>query len=74
MNKDLLAKAVLPPTDIQILSKLIEGLGHLGVVTTLDRLQGEVVIQTTQDCWPDLRDALEAMPIEVRIIDEESRV
>jgi hypothetical protein len=64
---DCLVKAKIPPGDIQMLSKFVEGLGHLGVITTTDRHQGEVVIQTTTDCWPDLRAALASMPFAIEI-------
>ncbi|CAA7601560.1 Domain of unknown function (DUF4911) [Acididesulfobacillus acetoxydans] len=69
---DKLVKAQVPRQDIQILAKLVEGLGHLGVVTTLDKAAGEVLIQTTEGCWPDLRRALEHMPVELRFLTEET--
>ncbi|KLU62867.1 hypothetical protein CEB3_c08280 [Peptococcaceae bacterium CEB3] len=69
---DKLVKAQVPRQDIQILAKLVEGLGHLGVVTTVDKAAGEVLIQTTEDCWPDLRRALEHMPVELRFLTEET--
>jgi hypothetical protein len=40
-NSDLLVKARVSRPDIQLLVKYVEGLGHLGVVTTLDRYQGK---------------------------------
>jgi hypothetical protein len=40
---------------------------YQSVITTTDRRQGEVVIQTTTDCWPDLRAALAAMPFAIEI-------
>lgn len=65
--EDKLVKAHVARKDIQILVKLVEGLGHLGVITTLNKATGEILIQTTEDCWPDLRRALEHMACELEI-------
>ena len=66
---DILARARVPRSEIQILVKLVEGLGHLGVVTTLDREKGEVLFQSTRDCWPDLLEAVRHMPCRVEFLD-----
>jgi hypothetical protein len=68
-DSDVLIKAKVPRSEIQMLVKYVEGLGHLGVVTTTDRFAGEVLIQTTQYTWSDLKKALEAMPFEIEFID-----
>ena len=65
---DLIIKARIDRSEIQMLCKLVEGLGHLGVVTTTDKVLGEVMIQTTKDCWPDLKKLIEQMPIELEFI------
>jgi hypothetical protein len=62
-DSDLLVKARVSRSDIQLLVKYVEGLGHLGVVTTIDRFSGEVLIQTTKDCWPELKKNIENLPI-----------
>lgn len=62
---DLIIKARLERSEIQMLCKLVEGLGHLGIVTTTDKALGEVMIQTTKDCWPALKQVIEQMPIEI---------
>ncbi len=64
-NADLIIKARIDRSEIQMLCKLVEGLGHFGVVTTTDKLLGEVMIQTTSYCWPELKKLIEHMPIEV---------
>ncbi|MHB8125120.1 MAG: DUF4911 domain-containing protein [Desulfitobacteriaceae bacterium] len=69
VDADKLVRAKVPRRDINMLVKLVEGLGHLGVVTTIDKLEGEVLIQTTKDCWPDLEIALQHMPIGIEILD-----
>lgn len=68
-DSDVLIKAQVPRSEIQMLVKFVEGLGHLGVVTTTDRHAGEVLIQTTRYTWADLKQALEAMPIEINFLD-----
>ena len=66
-DSDKLVHAQVEREQIQMLVKLVEGLGHLGVVTTVDKDKGVVLIQTTEDCWPDLRRAMEQMPITVEL-------
>ncbi len=65
---DLIIKARMDRSEIQMLCKLVEGLGHLGVVTTTDKVLGEVMIQTTKHCWPDLKQVIAHMPIEIEFI------
>ncbi len=67
-NADLIIKARIDRSEIQMLCKWVEGLGHLGIVTTTNKEQGEVMIQTTKDCWTDLKKLIEQMPIEVEFI------
>lgn len=56
--------------DINLLVRLVEGLGHLGVVTTLDKERGFVLIQTTEDCREDLLALMDHMPVVWRVMDE----
>ncbi|MCL1791647.1 MAG: DUF4911 domain-containing protein [Peptococcaceae bacterium] len=51
--------------DINLLVRLVEGLGHLGVITTLDKERGVVLIQTTEDCRDVLFGIIEEMPVSV---------
>jgi len=67
-NSDLIIKARIERSEIQMLCKLVEGLGHMGVVTTTDKLLGEVMIQTTKHCWPELKQAIEQMPFGLEFI------
>ncbi len=67
-NADLIIKARIDRSEIQMLCKLVEGLGHMGVVTTTNKELGEVMIQTTKDCWTDLKKLIEQMPIEIEFI------
>jgi len=65
---DLIVKARLDRSQIQMLCKLVEGLGHLGVVTTTNKELGEVMIQTTKHCWPELKELVEKMPLEIEFM------
>ena len=67
-NTDLIIKARIGRSEIQMLCKLVEGLGHLGIVTTTNKELGEVMIQTTKHCWPELKKVIEQMPIELEFI------
>jgi len=67
-DADVIVKARLDRVDMQMLDKLVEGLDHLGIVTTTNKALGEVMIQTTKDCWPDLKQAIQNMPFEIEFI------
>ena len=43
LDADMIIKARIDRSEIQMLCKLVEGLGHLGVVTTTDKVLGEVM-------------------------------
>ena len=65
----LIIKARLQRSEMQMLDKLVEGLGHLGIVTTTNKDLGEVMIQTTKYCWPELRNVIERMPFAITFMD-----
>ena len=67
-DSDVIVKARLKRAEMHMLDKLVEGLGHLGIVTTINNALGEVMIQTTKDCWPDLKKAIEKMPFEIEFL------
>ncbi|NLO98292.1 MAG: DUF4911 domain-containing protein [Peptococcaceae bacterium] len=67
-NCDWLVKARVSKSDIQMLCKLVEGMGHLGVVTTIDREAGEVLIQTTKSCWPELKLLLQKTSLNIEFL------
>lgn len=67
-DADLIVKARLDRTQVQMLDKLVEGLDHLGIVTTTNNELGEVAILTTKYGWPDLKKAIENMPFEIEFI------
>lgn len=67
-DADVIVRARLKRVEMQMLDKLVEGLGHLGIVTTTNRGLGEVMIQTTKYCWPELKMAIAEMPFEIEYI------
>lgn len=67
-DADLLVKARLERAEMHMLDKFVEGLGHLGVVSTINGELGEVMIQTTKYCWPDLKKAMERMDFEIEFL------
>lgn len=64
----IIIKGRVDRSEIQMLCKLVEGLGHLGIVTTTNKELGEVMIQTTKYCWPELKEVIEKMPFEMEFI------
>lgn len=70
---DVLMRAYVHRTDINLLVKLVEGLGHLGIITTLDKEEGLILIQTTEDCCEELVTLMRRMPVVWRIADDRLR-
>ncbi|MFA6808352.1 MAG: DUF4911 domain-containing protein [Eubacteriales bacterium] len=68
-SSDVIIKGRVTRSEIQILAKLVEGLEHMGVVTTTDKEKGEVIIQTTEYYLADLKKILNNMPINFEIMD-----
>lgn len=54
------------PQNIDILTKFIEAYDNLGIVSTIDRSSGLVVIRGTADTYPELMDILNHLPFEVK--------
>ncbi len=67
-DADVIVIARLERVEMQMLDKLVEGLGHLGIVTTTNKAVGKVMILTTKDCWPELKKAIEMMPFEIEFL------
>lgn len=63
--------AQVNPADIDMLTRLIEGFDHIGIVSTLDRQQGLVLIRGTSDTLPDLLEILDNLPFPLTIIAQE---
>ncbi|HEX3014760.1 MAG TPA: DUF4911 domain-containing protein [Desulfobacteria bacterium] len=52
--------------DIAFLVQVMEGHGHLGVVTTTNPQSGEVVISVTPDTYAEVMFVLKNIPIQVQ--------
>jgi len=64
----------LEPRNIDMLTRIIEACSHLGVVSTLDRRQGLVIIRGTPDTSPEIELLLPELPFPVeRVIDVDLR-
>lgn len=62
--------ARLAPENIDMLSKIIEAYEHLGIVSTLDRNTGLVLIRSTEDTYADLLEILSHLPFPLKIVEE----
>jgi len=63
--------AQVDPADIDMLTRLIEAFDHLGIVSTVNRDQGLVVVRGTEDTVPDLLDILHNLPFPLTILSHE---
>lgn len=61
--------ARVSPDCIDMLTKLIEAYDHLGIVSTLDRTSGQVVIRVTPDTWLEVMEILRHLPFPITILD-----
>ncbi|NLJ72423.1 MAG: DUF4911 domain-containing protein [Syntrophomonadaceae bacterium] len=52
------------PAQIDLLTKLIEGYDNLGIVSTLNRADGVVIIRGTSDTYPELNEIIKHLPFE----------
>lgn len=57
----------LHPSHIDLLTRIVEAYEHLGVVSTIDRQQGLVVVRGTADTSQDLLHILSHLPFDVAI-------
>lgn len=55
------------PSHIDLLTKIVEAYDHLGIVSTVDRQQGLVVVRGTADTCPDLLQILSNLPFKAII-------
>jgi putative protease len=63
--------AVLRPEKIDMLSKLLEGFEGLGVVSTLDRQLGLVLIRVTHDTGSEVLEVLQHFPFPIQVFKTE---
>jgi putative protease len=58
-------KLKISPKDINFFNRILEGYEYLGVVTTLDKHAGILIISTTEDFYEDVLGIVENMPMPV---------
>ncbi|WP_333594628.1 DUF4911 domain-containing protein [Anaerospora hongkongensis] len=56
------------PCNITFISRIMEGYEYFGVVTTIDRSEGLLVIRTTPDMRPEIQAILMSLPIQVDFV------
>ncbi|CFX16651.1 Uncharacterized [Syntrophomonas zehnderi OL-4] len=71
MNDQLYA--IVEPEKIDMLTKLIEAYDNLGIVSTLDRSLGLVIIRATEDTFADVEEILNNLPFPIHILSEDPR-
>ncbi len=57
--------------DIDMLTKIIEAYDHLGIVSTINRPEGLVIVRGTADTRLDLLQILTSLPFPLEIIEEQ---
>jgi hypothetical protein len=56
------------PRNITYISRIMEGYEYFGVVTTIDRSEGLLLIRTTPDMGPEIQQILSSLPIDVEFV------
>jgi hypothetical protein len=59
--------AQVDPKCIDMLTRLIEAYDNLGMVSTIDHINGRVKIRVTPDTWKEVIEILNHLPIEITI-------
>lgn len=57
------------PTDMTMVTRIMEGFEYVGVVTALDGKAGIGYVRTTTDTAPLARDILQDMPVAAELLD-----
>lgn len=60
--------AVVKPEKIDMLTKLVEAYDHLGVVSTVNRDKGMVIVRVTPDTYSEMKEILQNIPFPVELI------
>lgn len=58
----------ISPSDIDLLTKFIEAYENLGIVSTVDRNLGKVIIRGTADTRPELMEILNNLPFAINFL------
>ena len=63
----------IEPRYIDLLTRIIEAYDHLGIVSTLDRRKGLVVIRGTEDTCQELHAILPTLPFKVNLLPDQEQ-
>ena len=59
-----LVKIKINPKDINFFNRIIEGYEYLGMVSTLDKQAGIVIVRTTPDTYDEVREIIDHLSLE----------
>ncbi len=65
MKTEILAQVA--PCNIDFLSKILEGYDNLGVLSTINPSDGQVIIRVTEDSFPEVMEILDHLPFDIKI-------
>ena len=60
--------AQVRPENIDLLTKFVEAYDHLGVVSTLDREKGFVIVRVTPDTYKEVEEILQNLSFPVELL------
>lgn len=66
MAEKLLAR--IDPSQINYVNRIFEGYEYLGVLSTVNREEGLIMIRTTPDCYKEAVAVLKHLPISVEFV------
>lgn len=69
-KKDAVIHLLVNRQDIAMLNKIMEAYSHLGVVSTVDREKGLLVIRATSDTAEEVRMIIERLPFAVEALED----
>lgn len=67
MHSEIYARVA--PERIDMLTKLIEAYDNLGIVSTLNQVEGKVVVRVTPDTWAEMMEIISFLPFPVELIE-----
>jgi len=66
--EDIMITVQIDPANIDMLNRILEGAGHIGVMSTLDRNQGLVLIRATDGTALMVNDLITHLPFTATIL------
>lgn len=66
MNEAIYIK--VQPERITYVNKIMEGYEHLGMVSTIDRKTGVLIVRVTPDTYDDVKVILRQLPIKLEFV------